>query len=137
MGDPLPAADVGDLLSALDAGAFSITAGAGPFSPAAGAEASTPARCWTGGGLPAVTTSKSSDSEKSTPADEELSSGVDSGVVGGERPSLSRLMHSLSWFSLLSLLLRAVAVASSFLFFSACVHRKFASRTSGSGGFET
>ena len=43
--------------------------------------------------------------------------------------------HSL-WASLLSLLLRAVAFASSF-FFSSCPRKRFAARTSGSGGLGT
>jgi len=118
VGDPLPTAGVGDLLYALGAGVFSIAAGVRPFASAAGTEASMPARCWTGGGLPVVSISKSSDFEKSTPPDEELASGVDSGVVCGERPSLCCLLFSFSWASLLSLFLRAVAFASSFLFFS-------------------
>ena len=62
---------------------------------------------------------------------------MDSGVVGGERPSLFCLVHSLSWVSRLSLFLAAVAFASPFLFFSAYWRRRFASRTSGSEGFET
>ena len=130
MGNLQLAADVGDLLSTLGAGVSSIVTGAGLFSPATDIEASTPARCWTGGGLPAVSISQSSNSEKSTPPDEELSSGVDSGVVYGERPSLCRLLFSFSWASLLSLFLRVVALASSFLFFSSSPHRRFAVRTS-------
>ena len=116
VGNLLAAAGVGDLLSTVVAGVFSIITGVGLFSPTANAEVSTPAHCWTGGGLPATSVSKSSDSEKSTPPDEELCSGVDLGVVCGERPSLYRLLFSFSWASLLSLFLRAFT--SFFLFFS-------------------
>ena len=80
---PTVAASAGDLLLPAGGGDLLPTTDTGVLSIVAGAEASTPVHCWTGGGLPAVTTSKSSDSEKSTPADEELSSGVDSSVVGG------------------------------------------------------
>ena len=68
VGNLLAAAGVGDLLSTVVAGVFSIITGVGLFSPTANAEVSTPAHCWTGGGLPATSVSKSSDSEKSTPA---------------------------------------------------------------------
>jgi hypothetical protein len=68
VGDLLPAAGVGDLLSAVVAGVFSIITCAGLFSPTVNAEVSMPARCWIGRGLPATSVSKSSDSEKSTPA---------------------------------------------------------------------
>ena len=56
-GDLRPAAGVGDLRSTLAAGAFSNVAGVSLLSPATDTEASTSARCWTSGGLPAVTTS--------------------------------------------------------------------------------
>ena len=135
MRDLLPTAGAGDLLPALGAGVFSIVAGAGPFSTATDAEDSTPARCWTRGGPPATSVSRSSDFEKSTLADDELyCSRVDSGVVCGERPSISRLLFSLSWSSFLFLFLSRVAFSSSFLLLSASTRRRFAVRISRSGG---
>jgi len=56
-------------------------------------------------------------------------------VVSGERPSLSRLLFSFSWSSFL--FLSRIAFASSFLLFSSCARRWFATRVSGSGGSET
>ena len=137
VGDLPPAAGADDILPAVGVGIFSIIAGAGPFLPTANAEASTLAHCWTGGGLPATSVSKSSDFEKSTPPDEKLGSGVDSGVVSGERPSLSHLLFSFSCSSLLHLFLSWVAFSSSFLFFSSYARRRFAAWVSGSGGSET
>jgi len=58
-------------------------------------------------------------------------------VGSGGTPSLHALAHALSWFSFLSLFLAAVSIALSFLFFTASVCMRFASRTSGIGGFET
>ena len=65
-----------------------------------------------------------------------LPPGVDSGVVSDERPSLSLLLFSLSWVSFLRLFLSQITFSTSFLLFSSCACRRFASRTSGSGGFE-
>ena len=131
----LPTSSMGDLLSNLGVGTFPIVISAEPFSPAADAEASTPARCWTSGGLLAFPASKSSVPEKFTPPDEDLCSGVDSGMVCGERPSFSRLLFSFSCSSFLFLLVLRVS-SSSFCLFSASALRRFAAWVSGSGGSE-
>jgi len=128
---------VGDLRSSLAAGVTRSVAGASLLSPSIIIDASSPAPCWAGGGLTPVTTSQSSDSEESTPPVEVSSSSVDLGVGGGGTPYLRALAHALSWFSFLSLFLKAISFALSFLFFTTSACRRFASRTSGSGGFET
>jgi hypothetical protein len=119
-------AGVGDLRSILDVGTLSSVAGArlplpsvasaNLLSPSAGTEASTPAHCGAGGGLSAVTASKSSDSEKSTMPVEGSSSSMDSGVVGGESLPLRSGTRLLVVLLSLSLFLAVVAFASSFLF---------------------
>ena len=125
-----------DLRSALAVGVTISVAGTSLPSPSVIVEASSPAPRWAGWGLAPVTTSKSSNSEKSTPLVEESSSSVDSGIGGGGRPSSRALVHALLCFSFLSLFLAAVSFAASFLFFTASVCRQFASRASVSGDFE-
>ena len=122
-----PAAGAGDLLPA---------AGAGDLLPTAETEASTPAYCWTGGWPPDTPVSGPSGIEGSSSSDEESGSGVDSGVASGERPCLSRFLFSFSCSSFIFLFLTLVAFSSSFLFFSAFAHMRFAVRVSGSGGSE-
>ena len=132
---PDATAGAGDLRSTLAVGVLTSVVGVSLLSPSVIVDASAPAPRWAGGGLAPVTTPKSSDSEESTPRDEESSSSVDSGMVGGEMPSFSALVHAFSCSSFL--FLAAFSFASSFLFFSAAARRRFASRTSGRRGFET
>ena len=62
---------------------------------------------------------------------------MDSCVVGRRATSASAILHSFSCLSFLSLYLVAVSFAASFFFFTASPCRRLASRSSGTGGFET
>ena len=58
------------------------------------------------------------------------------GVAGHGAPSASAILHSLACLSFLSLFLVAASLAASF-FYTASPCRRLASRSSGTGGFET
>ena len=64
------------------------------------------------------------------------SSSVDSGVAGHGFPSARVILHALSCFSFLFLLLSAAASAASFLFFTASACRRLTSCSFGIGGLE-
>ena len=62
---------------------------------------------------------------------------MDSGMAGRGFPSACAILHSFSCFSFLSLFLVVAFFAASFLYITTSPCRRLASRTSGTGGFET